>query len=226
MRLLTRALYVPAMLLPAAYVASAGQVSPSPQQTVCGQVQRMTCEGKSPRFTTLVLKPKSKDLPVTILSTSRAQFIPTPEELYRDTEVCATGRVETAGRRRRLVVSGPADIAIRKRLKPPEPPWKNIHYRECDESVKMPVLIGQVRPTYTREAMKARIEGTVALEAIVGTDGMISEIRVRRSLDSEFGLDNEAIKVLWQWRFLPGTRFGRAAPVLVEIELTFRRTAY
>jgi len=178
---------------------------------------------KAPRFTTLELNPKSKDLPVTILSASRAQFIPTPEDLYRDTEVCATGRVETCGRRRRLVLSGPADIVIRKRLKPPPAPWKNIHYRECDDNVQMPVLIGEVKPNYTR-GDGGCIEGAVALEAIVGTDGMIREIRVRRSLDSKFGLDNEAIKVLWQWRFAPGTRFGRAVPVQVEIEITFRLT--
>jgi len=177
MRLLIRFFRVPALMLSAAHFALAGQMTPAPQQSVCGKVEKITCEGKAPRFTTLELKPKSKDLPVTILSASRVQFIPTPEDLYRDTEVCATGRVETYGRRRRLVLSGPADIVIRKRLKPPEAPWKNIHYRECDDNVQMPVLIGEVKPNYTREAMKARIEGAVALEAIVDTDGMVSEIR-------------------------------------------------
>ena len=45
--------------------------------------------------------------------------------------------------------------------------------------------------------------------------------RVVRSLDSTFGLDEEALKAAKQWRFAPGTRFGQAVAVLVTIELTF-----
>jgi hypothetical protein len=109
-------------------------------------VQKVTCDEKAPRFTTLEVKPKSK-VPITILSASRAQFTPPPEELYRDTEVCATGRIESYGRHRRLVVSGPQDIAIQKRLKPPEFPWTGPYARACDEDVEMPTLIHEVRPS-------------------------------------------------------------------------------
>ena len=42
-----------------------------------------------------------------------------------------------------------------------------------------------------------------------------------RSLDSVFGLDQEAIKAARQWRFAPGTRMGQAVPVQITIELTF-----
>jgi hypothetical protein len=96
MRFAIRAFNLVALLLATPHFALAGQAPPS-QRTVCGKVERVMCEEKVTRFTTLELKPKSKDLPVTILSTSRAQFTPSPEELYRDTEVCATGRVELEG---------------------------------------------------------------------------------------------------------------------------------
>ena len=46
-------------------------------------------------------------------------------------------------------------------------------------------------------------------------------LEVVRSLDSTFGLDEEALKAAKQWRFAPGTRFGQAVAVLVTIELTF-----
>jgi protein TonB len=70
--------------------------------------------------------------------------------------------------------------------------------------------------------MEARIVGIVGLEAIVNTAGRIDEIRVRRSLDSERGLDAEAVKAVRQWRFKPGTRMGQPLPVLIEIEMSFR----
>ncbi len=41
------------------------------------------------------------------------------------------------------------------------------------------------------------------------------------SLDSVFGLDQEAIKAARQWRFMPGMRSGEPVPVLITIELTF-----
>jgi len=120
---------VVALLLAAPHSALAGQTTHAPQLTTCGQVQKVTCDAKASHVTTLELKPKSKDQPVTILSTSRGQFLPSPEALYRDTEVCATGRVEMHGRRRRLVVSGPQDIVIRTRLRRPEIPWKGTFFR-------------------------------------------------------------------------------------------------
>jgi TonB family protein len=61
----------------------------------------------------------------------------------------------------------------------------------------------------------------VRLQAIVLPDGSIGNARVVRSLDDRFGLDEEAVKAVKQWRFEPGRREGRAVPVIVEIELSF-----
>jgi protein TonB len=69
--------------------------------------------------------------------------------------------------------------------------------------------------------MRARIQGTVRLQAIVAPDGSVSAARIVRSLDQTFGLDQEALKTIKQWRFLPGLRDGRAVPVVIEVELTF-----
>ena len=57
---------------------------------------------------------------------------------------------------------------------------------------------------------------------MVGIDGTIGEIRMRTSLDPELGLDDEAVRVVRQWRFKPGTRLGQPVPILVEIEVSFR----
>ncbi len=87
--------------------------------------------------------------------------------------------------------------------------------------VVMPKVIRESKPRYTREAMEAKIEGTVLLECVVQADGTVGETRVVRSLDTQHGLDDEAVKALKQWRFKPGTKDGKPVPVVVQLELTF-----
>jgi protein TonB len=87
--------------------------------------------------------------------------------------------------------------------------------------VSSPVLIRDVKPQYTPDAMRARVQGTVLLKAVVRPDGSVSDIQILRSLDSTFGLDQEAVKAARQWRFAPGRLRGQPVAVLVTIELTF-----
>ena len=84
-----------------------------------------------------------------------------------------------------------------------------------------PRLVREVKPQYTADAMRAKIQGTVLLECVVQSDGSVGRVDVVKSLDPTFGLDAEAIKAAKQWRFVPGTRFGEPVAVLVTIELTF-----
>jgi periplasmic protein TonB len=87
--------------------------------------------------------------------------------------------------------------------------------------VNLPQPLKEVKPQYTADAMRAKVQGTVLLECVVLPDGSVGAVEVVRSLDSAFGLDQEAIKAAKQWRFRPGTRFGEPVAVLVTIELTF-----
>ena len=59
------------------------------------------------------------------------------------------------------------------------------------------------------------------MEAVVQTDGTVGEVRVVRSLDKEFGIDDEAVKTLKQWRFEPGKKGSVAVPVLIEVKMMF-----
>jgi len=87
--------------------------------------------------------------------------------------------------------------------------------------VELPQPLREVKPQYTAEAMRAKVQGTVLLECVVLPDGSVGNVEVVKSLDPTFGLDSEAIKAAKQWRFRPGTRFGEPVAVLVTIELTF-----
>ena len=85
--------------------------------------------------------------------------------------------------------------------------------------VTMPRLVKEVKPSYTAEAIRARIQGVVKMEVVVKTDGTVGDVRVLRSLDAS--LDPEAIKAVKQWTFTPGTKEGAPVPVAVEIEMSF-----
>jgi TonB family protein len=87
--------------------------------------------------------------------------------------------------------------------------------------VTTPILVREVKPAYTADAMRAKIQGSVLVEGDVQTDGTVTNLKVVRSLDPTFGLDQEAIKAARQWRFQPGKRFGEAVAVTITIELTF-----
>ncbi|HEY2841632.1 MAG TPA: energy transducer TonB [Pirellulales bacterium] len=87
--------------------------------------------------------------------------------------------------------------------------------------VSLPRILREVKPQYTSDAMRAKIQGAVLLQCTVRPDGSVTDIQVVRSLDPTFGLDGEAIKAAKQWRFAPGTRMGQAVSVQITIELTF-----
>jgi periplasmic protein TonB len=87
--------------------------------------------------------------------------------------------------------------------------------------VTLPSVIREVKPAYTADAMRAKVQGSVWLECIVMPDGSVGEVKVTRSLDPIFGLDQEAIRAAKQWRFRPGMRQGEPVPVIITIELTF-----
>ena len=94
-------------------------------------------------------------------------------------------------------------------------------YRDGDLGVSRPIAITIVQPRYNNEAMRARVQGTAVVECIVRPDGLCSDIRIRQSVDSTFGLDAEAKRAVAQWRFKPGTRFGQPVAVLIRVELQF-----
>jgi TonB family protein len=90
---------------------------------------------------------------------------------------------------------------------------------QTGEITDLPMILFKVDPQYSEEARKAQYQGTVVLEAIIRSDGTIEILRVVRSLD--FGLDENAIQALKQWKFRPGMRNGQPVDVALNIEVNF-----
>lgn len=94
---------------------------------------------------------------------------------------------------------------------------------QLGSGINNPVVVREVKPNYTTEAMRQKIQGTVWLDAVVRPDGTIDEVRIARSLDRQFGLDEEALRAARQWLFRPATdREGEPVAVIIRLELEFR----
>ena len=87
--------------------------------------------------------------------------------------------------------------------------------------VSLPTVVRQVKAEYTTEARAARIEGTVVLDTVVLSDGKVGDVTVSRSLDSTFGLDQQAVKAMKQWVFKPGMKDGRPVAVRIQVQVSF-----
>jgi periplasmic protein TonB len=81
----------------------------------------------------------------------------------------------------------------------------------------------EVRPRYTADAMKRRVQGSVKLKCVVQADGTVKDVRVTEPLDPD--LDEEAVKALKQWTFHPGRKGNKAVAVEVEVEMSFTMKA-
>jgi len=85
--------------------------------------------------------------------------------------------------------------------------------------VRAPVLLQRVEPGYPEAARRARLEGTVVLEAVITASGAVQEIRLLRSVNPL--LDDAAERAVRQWRYRPATLNGRAVPVYLTVTVRF-----
>jgi protein TonB len=80
-------------------------------------------------------------------------------------------------------------------------------------------LIHRVEPAYPALARQARVSGVVRLEAVIGEDGTIRQLRV---LSGHPLLTPSARDAVSQWRYRPTLLGGVAVPVLTRIDVNFK----
>src|SRR4030095_5330284 len=91
------------------------------------------------------------------------------------------------------------------------------------KSVEPPRVVKSVKAVYTPEAKAAKIEGTVFVDVIVQTDGTVGDdVKVVQSLDTAFGLDDEAVKASRQWKFRPAKKAGTPVAMRITLEHFFK----
>jgi protein TonB len=107
----------------------------------------------------------------------------------------------------------PAAVAAPRNAAQPDPNA----YVATDEAAEP---IYTVRGTYPDIARQAGVEGTVVVQALVGTDGHVRDTRIVRSIPALNGAALEAVK---QWRFKPAATGGKPVAAWVSVPISFRK---
>jgi protein TonB len=85
-------------------------------------------------------------------------------------------------------------------------------------SIKEPKKLKHVNPVYPAIARGERVQGMVILEALIGPDGRVKDVKVLRSLPQ---LDDAAAEAVRQWVYTPTLLNGVAVPVLMTVTVNF-----
>jgi TonB family protein len=83
-----------------------------------------------------------------------------------------------------------------------------------------PMVMHSVDPEYSKEARRKKITGIVIVSTLINEQGLPTDVRVEKSLG--YGLDEEAVKAVGQYRFKPSQKDGRPVAVRVHIEVNFQ----
>jgi TonB family protein len=189
--------------------------------TICGRVVDYGCTHSKDMALLNIDERRTNNVSVGIPSASTSEFGERIVDRYLGANVCATGRLERVEKRYVAVVDAPSSIT----LPGPNAPSPDIFapgaIRMCSPDVQEPKLLREVEAHYTAAATWAGIQGVLVMEAVVLPDGTVGDVRVIQSVDRKYGLDQQGVAALRQWRFRPGTLRGQIVPMIVTVELTF-----
>jgi protein TonB len=101
---------------------------------------------------------------------------------------------------------------------PPPPPPPPAQPVRVGGQIKAPTQIRKVNPVYPAIAQSARVQGVVILEATIGTDGKVKDVRVLRSIPL---LDQAAIDAVRQWEYTPTLLNNVPVPVIMTVTVQF-----
>jgi protein TonB len=99
---------------------------------------------------------------------------------------------------------------------PPAPPEKKVYRVGGD--VRPPELIFDVKPVYPPLARQARIQGTVRMEAVITSAGVIESLRL---LHGHPLLAPAALDAVRQWRYRAATLNANPVDVALSIDVHF-----
>lgn len=91
---------------------------------------------------------------------------------------------------------------------------------DLGQDIEAPRLKHKPEPEYSLEARKMNFQGTVAIQLLIGEEGVPLAALVTRPLG--LGLDEKAVAATMKWRFEPGKRGNEPVRILANLEVNFR----
>ena len=88
-------------------------------------------------------------------------------------------------------------------------------------AIKAPTQTKRVTPPYPAEAQAAGAQGVVIMEATIGVDGKVTDVRVLRSIPL---LDQAAMDAVRQFEYTPTVIDGVTVPVIMTVTINFTLT--
>lgn len=85
-------------------------------------------------------------------------------------------------------------------------------------NMQAPRKIKHVEPVYPAGALPARSQGAVVIEAVIGPDGKVKDVKVIHSVPA---LDQAALVAVRQWEYTPPVLNGVAVAVLMTVVVNF-----
>lgn len=101
---------------------------------------------------------------------------------------------------------------------PPTPPPVDRPFR-VGGIVREPRKIHHIVPVYPQIALAARVSGTVWIDAVIGTDGLIRDARVLKGVPL---LNQAALDAVRQWRYTPTMLNNVPVQVIMSVAVTFQ----
>jgi TonB family protein len=90
---------------------------------------------------------------------------------------------------------------------------------KISQGVTQGLLIKKVDPNYPQSAKQMHIQGTVQLEANIGKNGGVTNVK---SLSGDAGLARAAIDAVKQWKYKPYTLNGEPVEIQTQITVNFK----
>jgi TonB family protein len=99
---------------------------------------------------------------------------------------------------------------------PPIPGTATLRPREVSQKAR---VVSKPEPSYTEEARRKGVEGTVVLRAVFSSDGEITNLRVAQALP--FGLTTASLQAARRIKFTPAMKDGKPVSMYIQLEYNF-----
>ncbi len=112
-------------------------------------------------------------------------------------------------------VAGDASAVLAPPPAAPPPPSQPV---PVGGKVAPPAKVRGADPVYPAIAQAARVQGLVILQAVIGEDGRVRDVRVMKSIPL---LDQAAVDAVRQWEYSPTLLNGVPVPVVMTVTVRF-----